>query len=125
MRIIALTDERELIAQIEEEINRHSPVEIIIADDGLQLVEEQAIRRTSLIILDADILQDRLVRLATILRTIDSHCKLVLFLASDNLPLCEKVLPFGMVWYFFKPVPVSNASNLICSCLNIAVDNPV
>ncbi len=124
MRILALTNEKELIAQIEEEIKRHSPVEILVVSDGLELVEEQAIRRTSVILLDADLLQERLIRLATILRNIDSHCKIVLFLSSENLPLCEKVLPMGMVWYFTKPVPVSNAANLILSCLNISIEDP-
>ena len=124
MRILALTNEKELIAQIEQEIKRHSPVEIIVAADGLELVEEQAIRRTSVILLDADLIQERVVRLATILRTVDSHCKIVLFLSSENLLLCEKVLPMGMIWYFIKPVPVSNAANLILSCLNIPIEDP-
>ena len=124
MRILALTNEKELIAQIEEEINSHSSVEILVASDGLELVEEQAIRRTSVILLDADLIQERIVRLATILRTVDSHCKIVLFLSSENLPLCEKILPMGMIWYFIKPVPVSNAANLILSCLNIPIEDP-
>ncbi len=117
-------DEAGVITQIEEEINRHDSVEILVAGDGLQLVEEQAIRRTSVILLDADLLQDRLLRLITILRTVDSHCKIVLFLSSENLPLCEKTLPLGMVWYFYKPVPVANTANLICSFLNILTGAP-
>ena len=121
IRILSLTDDRDLISKIERDLNRHAPVEIFIASDGLQLVEEQAVRRTSVILLDADLLQDRLLRLITILRTVDSHCKIVLLLTPDNLPLCEKALPLGMVWYFFKPVPVQNAANLIRSFLNISV----
>jgi len=122
IRILSLTQDRELISQIEAEINRHAPAEILVTDDGLELVEEQAVRRTSIIILDADLLADRLLRLITILRTVDSHCRIVLFLSADNLPLCEQALPLGQIWYFFKPVPVENAANLICSCLHIPVD---
>ena len=122
-RLLSLTDDRTLIAQLQQEINRHANIEILVADDGLQLVEEQAIRRTSIILLDADLLQERLLRLITILRTVDSHCKIVLLLSSENLPLCEQVLPLGMIWYFFKPIPVENAANLICSFLNIPVED--
>jgi len=125
VRILSLTEDRELISEIEDAINRHVQVEILVADDGLELVEEQAIRRTSVIILDADLVQQRLHRLITILRTVDHHCKLVLFLHAENLPVCEKVLPFGMIWYFFKPVPVENAARLILSCLNVSVENSI
>lgn len=124
IRILSLTDDRDLISRIEQEISRYEKVEILVVDDGLELVEEQAIRRTSVIILDADLLQDRLNRLITILRTVDSHCKIVLFLSSENLPLCEKALPLGMVSYFFKPVPVTNAATLVCSSLNILTAKP-
>ena len=120
-RLLSLTDDQDLISRIEEEIARQVPVEILVTDDGLELVEEQAIRRTSVILLDVDLLQDRLQRLITILRTVDSHCKFVLLLSPENLSYCERVLPYGMVWYFFKPVSPVNAANLICSFLHAPV----
>jgi len=119
-RILALLDDEELVAQIEESINRFSSIEIITSTDSLDLIDQYACRHTRLVILDADLLDERVIQLVKVVRSIEKNSRILLLLSQEKIHLCSKVLSLGMVTYLIKPVSPVSAVGIICSALDIA-----
>lgn len=119
-RILALLDDVDLVSQIEERINRLSSIKIITSSDSLDLIEQYSCRHTRLVILDADLLNERVIQLVKVVRSIEKNSRILLLLSQEKIHLCSKVLSLGMVSYLIKPISPVSAANIICSSLDIA-----
>lgn len=119
LRILALTDEVDLIADLEARINHFSPAEIISTTSYLDLIEHYTCRHTRLLILDTDLLNEKMIQLVRIVRAINSHGRILLWLSQEKIPLCSEALSFGMISYLIKPISVTDAANIVCSSLEI------
>ena len=117
--VLALTDEDELMARIANLVGRLADVEIRAAHDSLRLVEAYLCRHARLVILDAGLARDQIVRLAHIVRQVEPDCPLLLFVSPDELVFCTRLLPLGRVSYLVKPVCARAAADLICACLQV------
>ena len=95
LRILALTDDEDLIADIEAHINRFAPAGIIATNDSLDLIEHYTRRHTRLLILDTDLLNEHMIQLIRIVRAINKHGKILLWLSQEKIPLCSEALASG------------------------------
>lgn len=118
-KVLALTNEKELMAQIEDSIKSHSSIKISVSSDYLDLVENYQRRHAQLVILDVDLLNGRVVQLINVLRAMKKDCRILLMLSPDKMSLCSQAVSLGMVSYLIKPICIQNARNIICSALNI------
>lgn len=119
LRILALTDEDHLIADLEDRINQSSPAEIIVTTSYLDLIEHYSRRHARLLILDADLLDEKMIQLIRIVRSIKKNSSILLLLSREKIPLCSEALSLGVVSYLIKPISVTNAADIICSSLEI------
>jgi response regulator of citrate/malate metabolism len=118
-QVLALTDEKELMIQIEDSINSHSSIQILVSSDYLDLVENYQRRHALLVILDVDLLNGRVLQLINVLRAMKKDCRILLMLSPDKMSLCSRAVSQGMVSYLIKPICIQNARNIICSALDI------
>lgn len=114
-RILALTKEKKLIREIERVVLDDISVDVEIYTDMLEFIENLHIRFTQLVILDIDLLQEKINKLISVIRSIRRDCKIILILSQKNMDICSSALQMGIVSYLIKPVSVLNVYNIILS----------
>ncbi len=120
-RILALTNEKELFSGIQEKIQDRTEIDIKTCIDNLNLIEKFVSQHTELVILDIDLLKDRVIKLINILRAINKNLKIILILSNDKMSICSTVLSLGVVSYLIKPVSIDNLSKIISATLKINI----
>lgn len=118
-RVLALTTEKELFEQIQERFEEQTAIDIKTYIDNLNLIEKFISQHTELVVLDIDLLNETVIRLINILRTINKNLKIILILSSDKMPICSQALSLGVVSYLIKPVSIENLSRIISATLRI------
>lgn len=123
-RILALTKEKELIREIERVVLEDVSVDIETYTDMLEFIENLHTRFTQLVILDIDLLLEKIIKLISVIRSIRKDCKIILILSQENMAICSSALQMGIVSYMIKPVSVLNVYNIILSMLeHKTIDN--
>ncbi|MFQ6115413.1 MAG: response regulator [bacterium] len=122
-RILALTEEIEMIEEVEQLLQDEIQVEIAVHGDTLDFLENLLERYTQLVILDLDILREKVTKLIHIIRSIHKDCKIILILSQEKMSICSTALSMGVFSYLIKPVAVLNAYNIILSALKKPVKN--
>ncbi len=120
-RIIAFTNEKKLIREVEGKILEDIKVEIKINSDILEFLESLLRHYAQLVILDLDLLEENVNKVIDVARSIQKDCKIVLMLSNKNMSICSSALTKGIVSYLIKPISVSNAYKIFHSALLIDV----
>lgn len=117
--ILVLTNETDLFVKIQKKVEEVNEVQITTCDDNLNLVEKFISQHTELVILDIDILKERVVKLINILRTMKKNLQIILILSPENMSICSNALSLGVVSYLIKPVSMDNLHKIITATLKI------
>jgi len=120
-RILALTNEKELFSEIQEKIQDRTEIDIITCMDNLNLIEKFVSQHTELVILDIDLLNEKVIKLINILRAINKNLKIILMLSNDKMSICSLALSLGVVSYLVKPVSNDNLTKIISATLKIKI----
>ena len=86
-------------------------------EHSMDFLEKFARSYAQLVVLDVDLLGERLGQLVRILRSLNSEVKLLLVLSPNNLKYCSEVISMGGVNYFIKPVSMKNLVQIVQSFL--------
>jgi len=120
-RILALTNEKDLFYGIQEKIKDKTNIDIKTCIDNLNLIEKFVSQHTELVILDIDLLNDRVIKLINILRSINKSLKIILILSNDKMSICSHALSLGVVSYLIKPISIDNLTKIITATLKINI----
>ncbi len=122
-RILALTEDTELIEEIRNRILEHHLIDVDSCSNSLDFLENFQKHHIQLAILDIDLLKGQIIKMIKFLRSIKRDCQIILILSKLNMVLCSRALSFGVVSYFIRPVSVFNAAKIICSALDMQIHN--
>lgn len=118
-RILVLTTEIDLFAKIQKKIEEGNEIQITTCNDSLNLMEKFVSQHTELVILDIDMLKERVVKLINILRTMRKNLQIILILSQDNMSICSDALSLGVVSYLIKPLSTDNLHKIISATLRV------
>ena len=116
-RIMALSEEKKMFDNVLLKIKKDNYLELKIFSDSLNLIDDFVTHHTELVILDLDLLNEKIIKLINTLKTIKKNVQIILILSKDKMPICTKALSLGVLTYFLKPISPTNMSNLILSAL--------
>lgn len=120
-RILALTTEKDLFTGIQEKIQDNADIDIKTCIDNLNLIEKFVSQHTELVILDIDLLQEKVIKLINILRSINKNLKIILILSNDKMAICSSALSLGVVSYLIKPISINNLAKIISATLKVSI----
>jgi response regulator of citrate/malate metabolism len=116
-RVLALTNEDRIFAEVKNNINEFENIEIVTFPDSLNLIDNFVNNHTELIILDLDLLNGEVIKLMKILRAIKKNSQIILILTENKIKECSKAISMGVVSYILKPVSEIELTNLVISTL--------
>ena len=120
-RILALTTEKDLFTGIQEKIQDNADIDIKTCIDNLNLIEKFVSQHTELVILDIDLLKEKVIKLINILRSINKNLKIILILSNDKMSICSGALSLGVVSYLIKPISINNLAKIISATLKVSI----
>lgn len=118
-RVLALTPETELIADIRDTLKSQFPIEITACVDQLDFLENFQKKHSELVILDIDYLDKQTTKMMRILKNMGKDCEFILLLSEKKITICSEALSIGVFTYLIKPVSVKNAVNIISAALRM------
>lgn len=116
-RILVLTSEIDLFQKIQKKMEEVHEIQITTCDDNLNLMEKFMSQHTELVILDIDLLKERVVKFINILRTMKKNLQIILVLSQENMEICSEALSLGVVSYLIKPLAMENLHKIIIATL--------
>lgn len=119
LRVLALTPETELIADLRKVIGANYALEISAYLDELDFLESFQEIHSELVILDIDYLGKRTVKMMRILKNLRKDCIVILLVSEKKIALCSEALSLGAFSYLIKPVSAVNACKLIATALHL------
>ena len=120
-QILVLTEDQDYFSDITKAVQNLNHFEIHIFNHNLELINYFLTNYAQLVILDLDILKSETFEMIQILRSLHSDTKIVLFLSSENMPICSEALSFGLLSYQIKPVSRESTLKIISSTFQIDI----
>jgi|GEM_PF-3316285 len=120
-QILVLSEDIDYFSEISESIQNLDHVEIHTFSHSLELINYFMTNYAQLVILDLDVLQSETFEMIQILRSLHTNTKIVLFLSSENMPICSEALTFGVLSYQIKPVSRERTLEIISSTFQIEI----
>ncbi|UCF64315.1 MAG: response regulator [bacterium] len=122
-RILVLSEDNDYFSDISEAIQSLDHIEINTFSHSLELINFFLTNFAQLVILDLDVLRGETFEMIQILRSLHTKTKIVLFLSSENMPICSEALTFGVLSYQIKPVSRERTLEIIRSTFQIEIPN--
>jgi DNA-binding NtrC family response regulator len=120
-QILVLSEDIDYFSDISNTIQVLDHVEIHTFNHSLELINYYLTNFAQLVILDLDVLQSETFEMIQILRSLHTNTKIVLFLSSENMPICSEALTFGVLSYQIKPVSRERTLEIISSTFQIEI----
>lgn len=121
--ILALTLDIRLTSEMKQTFEERSVVKVITFTESLALIDYSLQQYVPLIVLDIDVLKEKVFHLIRILRSIHRETQFILVLSSENMQICSAALSQGVVSYQVKPVSTENMLEVVASTLKIPIHN--
>ncbi len=119
-RLIVLDGETEFAERLAEALHRCGTFEVRRAHDELDLIDEFVSRHTAFVVLDVDMVGERVGQMVRILRSIDHDCRFLLCASESTFPTCSSLASAGEVTVLLKPVLEEHALHVICSAIGLS-----
>lgn len=119
--VLILTDDANFYKEVEKKINGIKKIKFHTFHHGLELINFFLTNYAQLVILDIDVLQNEIIEMIQVLRTIHKETKILLLLSPVNMPLCSNALSLGISSYQIKPISQENVTELITTLLHTSI----
>lgn len=119
--VLILTNDANFYKEVEKKISGINRIKFHTFDHGLELINFFLTNYAQLVILDIDVLQNEILEMIQVLRTIHKETKILLLLSPVNMPLCSNALTLGISSYQIKPISQENVIELITTLLNTSL----
>ncbi len=121
--ILALTLDNKLISEMNSTFAKKRVAEVRTFSESLELIDYFLKQYVPLIVLDIDVLKEKVLHLIRILRSIHRETQFILVLSSKNMQICSAALSQGVVSYQVKPISTENMLEVVASTLKIPIHN--
>jgi len=121
--ILALTLDNKLISEMNSTFAKKRVAEVRTFSESLELIDYFLKQYVPLIVLDIDVLKEKVLHLIRILRSIHRETQFILVLSSKNIQICSAALSQGVVSYQVKPISTENMLEVVASTLKIPIHN--
>lgn len=116
-RVLALSQDKDLYAGVRDFLGDSSDIEIKTFTNSLDFLEKFSSLHTELVILDIDLLSEKVLKLINILQSIKRNSQIILVLSKDKMGICSAAFSLGIVSYLVKPVSTRNMYDVISTAL--------
>lgn len=120
---MVLSQDKALFQRVEGDIVSKDSIRLYTFSNSLDLIKYYLTNYASLILLDADIVRNDVLKLIEILHNINQEAKLIILVSPENMALCSSALSLGILSYQVKPVSPENMVDLIFSVLHNPIDS--
>ncbi len=103
-RLLVLSTESGLVEDFQSILNGVSKIEVTCYQSCCELMEGFLTLHTDMVLLDIDLLKERVTHLINVLKLIKSSVVLILILSEEHISICKQALPLGIHSYLIKPV---------------------
>jgi response regulator of citrate/malate metabolism len=121
-KVLVLSQDKYLFQKVEGEIESKDSIRLYTFSNSLDLIKYYLANYAALILLDADMVKNDVLKLIEIIHDINQQAKLILLLSPENMSLCSAALSLGILSYQVKPVSAESMVELIFSVLHNAID---
>jgi len=122
-KVLVLSQDKALFQRVEGDIVSKDSIRLYTFSNSLDLIKYYLTNYASLILLDADIVRNDVLKLIEILHNINQEAKLIILVSPENMALCSSALSLGILSYQVKPVSPENMVDLIFSVLHNPIDS--
>ncbi|MGD9898061.1 MAG: hypothetical protein AB7T22_02940 [Calditrichaceae bacterium] len=103
-RLLVLSSEHGLVEDFQSTLDGLCKIEVTCYQSCCELMEGFLTLHTDMIMLDIDLLKERVTHLINVLKLIKNSIVIILILSEEHISICKQALPLGIHSYLIKPV---------------------
>ncbi len=116
--VMILSKELSLFDPVRDELEKCPDYHITVFTDEMELLRQYVVIEVDLVVVDIDMVLERVKNLISVLRLLQKKVKIVLILSKENLKFCSTAFSSGVSTYLLKPVVPENILDIIRSRLH-------
>lgn len=116
--VMILSRESSLFDPVLREFRQYPEYHVAVYTDELELLRQYVVMEVDLVLIDIDMVLDRVKNLISVLGRLQKKVMIVLILSKENLKFCSNAFSSGVSTYLLKPVVPENILDIIHSRLH-------